>query len=63
MDKELITVKIIQMKTFKTIDQCVEYLTSLGCKWNAKKETELVTKHFFRFNGVIVMYDPFDILA
>jgi len=51
------------MKTFKTIDQCVEYLTSLGCKWNAKKETELVTKHFFRFNGVIVMYDPFDILA
>ena len=51
------------MKTFKTIDLCVEYLTSiLGCKWDSEKESKLVKNCYFKFKGVYVMYDPYGIL-
>lgn len=51
------------MKSFPTIDQCVEYLVSIGCKWNAVKEVELNTKSSFKFKGTLVLYDPHNLLT
>ncbi len=51
------------IKTFKTIDLCVDYLVSIGCKWSYEKECKLKESHTFKFKGVWVLYDPYDILA
>ncbi len=46
-----------------TLDQCVEALVKLGCKWDAEKEAELVKKSAFKYKSVLVFYDPFNLLA
>ncbi len=51
------------IETFPTIDLCVDYLVNIGCKWSADKETELTTKKAFKFKGVLVIYDPYNLLA
>lgn len=51
------------VESFPTIDQCVEYLVSIGCKWNSEKEAQLHDKKAFKFKDTIVLYDPYNLLA
>ena len=55
--------KINNLKVFPTIDSCVMYLTDIGCKWDYKKEEKLVKNSSYTYDGVLVLYDPYDILA
>ena len=54
------TLKII--KSFPTIDLCVDYLVNQGCKWDHKKETELNKNKSFQYKDIIVFYDKYGIL-
>ena len=49
------------IKTFNTIDQCVDYLVRCGCEWNYDKELQLKTKYSYIYIDVMVIYDPFEI--
>jgi hypothetical protein len=51
------------MKSFPTIDQCVMYLVSIGCKWNATKERKLNENGLYKYKGTVVFYDPYEILG
>jgi hypothetical protein len=51
------------IKSFPTIDQCVVYLTSIGCKWNHENELKLQKQSCFKFKNVLVLYDPYNLLA
>ena len=55
--------KIKYMESFSTVDQCVNYLTSIGCKWDHNKEQELNKKSSFKFKDTIVFYDPYNLLT
>jgi len=57
------TMKTKYLESFPTIDQCVEYLVSIGCKWNSDKEDQLNKKGCFKFKDTLVMYDPHNLLS
>ena len=52
-----------KLKVFPTIDLCVDFLISLGCEWTHEKELKLANKKHFSFNGYVVLYDKYQILA
>lgn len=53
----------MQVFSFPTIDQCVEFITSrLGVAWNCDKEQMLTDKMYYKHLDTIVFYDPAEIL-
>ena len=50
------------IESFPTIDLCVNYLVSIGCKWNCEIEQKLIKQSCFKFNDIIVFYDPHELL-
>ena len=54
---------LMQVFSFPTIDQCVEFITSrLGVAWNHDKEQMLTDKMYYKHLDTIVFYDPAEIL-
>jgi hypothetical protein len=51
------------IKSFTTIDQCVDWLISHGELWTYSKEQQLMEAMVFRTKTAIVFYDPYEILA
>ena len=51
------------IESFKTIDQCVNYLVSIGCKWDYKKECKLNKACSYKYKDTLVFYDPYDLLV
>lgn len=49
--------------SFPTIDQCVEYLVSIGCQWSYEKECILKSEKSFEYEDYLVVYDPHNILG
>lgn len=53
----------MQVFSFPTIDQCVEFITSqLGVAWDCDKEQMLTDKMYYKHLDTIVFYDPAEIL-
>ena len=50
------------IKSFPTIDLCVNFLISIGCTWNYEKETQLKEKSIFVYGRYAVLYDPYQLL-
>lgn len=50
------------IESFSTIDQCVEYLESIGCEWNYERESILKDKWLYKHKDYLVLYDPYDLL-
>jgi len=55
--------KAKDIKSFPTIDLCVDYLINLGCRWSYKKEEILKKQCLFKYRDVIVFYDEFELLT
>ena len=55
--------RINYIESFPTIDLCVDYLISRGCKWTAEKEKKLTEKASYQFNDIMVFYDPHNLLS
>ena len=51
------------IKAFKTIDQCVDFLISIGCTWNYENESKLRKDSVYVYGRYAVFYDPYDLLA
>ena len=49
--------------SFKTIDQCVDYIVRAGFSWDFEQEMKLVDKHSFDMGHTLVMFDPYEILS
>ena len=55
--------KELKIYSFPTIDQCVDFLESIGAKWNYEKETILNKNSYYKHNYSLVLYDPFNLLG
>ena len=54
--------KVRYIECFKTIDLCVDYLISIGCKWDNKRESKLNKDCCYQYKDTLVFYDPYELL-
>lgn len=57
-----------ELKTFKTIDQCVDFLVSLDCNWNYEKEQKLKKNGSFIYKDYygqkyLILHDPYNLIS
>lgn len=49
------------IKSFNSLEQCLQYLKSLGCKCE-KKYNELHKNSICQFKKTTIIYDPYNLL-